>query len=701
MSQLLNEGLLKDALSKLDIASVVAHLDAITFDGEVLKAFLEYVRRSNRLIIPYSDIRKQTKRDEFLDGLALVMRRLGGDGAEAALNSVRSQLSYAEDGYRRILNALSQTEFAKLKPEVRCAAAIDRAALQIADLLQKAISEASRTGVVRLQRPMIRDVENRPMSPNAAIGNLVSDLGAMLMMEAIREKWIDDGIVVLPSLPAVGEDDRYKAGSSEVLARYWVLWRQLEEQSRFLGGDIRKRVPPDMPTDTPPMIDLAYHYVPPPAVWLDFAAQHRLLDMSAQNYAELTQTVDTTAYVRGFALPVPLPPLGFISVEEAHAARALSEKLGYGIVGDKDLIEGLLLIEWLRGYVVLSTIAEERRGSEGALVGIFEDCEILDKLAHGGLTAERARIFLEAATFARGSRDLFDTPLIRLTSGRRILFGPAIIGQNYAEILMSVFATKDIAFNRKGPAFEKRVIALLQGNGVEVQSFKFKRDGAEYEYDAVALWGDYVFVFECKNRSLPGDRPIAAYHFELEARSSIKQVRRLCDALVSWPDALEERFGQSAATKAIVPVVLHNLPYARFGPTEGVYFYDFSALSRFFKEGRLHVNAVHNAGSGAKLLNKIPTARIWAGERPEPADLIVELNAPVQLRILQHHTRIFPIIFGLDMSTVGATEFFITEEVTEMTMADFSGIGRRAMRVALDKGAKKARKLRKRAAKAR
>jgi len=43
----------------------------------------------------------------------------------------------------------------------------------------------------------------------------------------------------------------------------------------------------------------------------------------------------------------------------------------------------------------------------------------------------------------------------------------------------------------------------------------------------------------------------------------------------------------------------------------------------------------------------------------------------------------------------------IEDWVTEMTVADFSGIGRRAMRVALDKGEKKARKLRKRAAIAR
>ena len=350
---------------------------------------------------------------------------------------------------------------------------------------------------------------------------------------------------------------------------------------------------------------------------------------------------------------------------------------------------------------MLSTIAEECRSNEGALVKDFEDSEILAKLAHGGLTAEKALIFLETATFSRGSRDLFDAPLVRLKSGGRILFGPAIIGQNFAEILISVFATKDVALSRKGPAFEKRVIALLEANGVAVKSFKFKLKGAEYQYDAVALWGDYLFVFECKNRSLPGDRPIAAYHFELEARSSIKQIKRLCDALVSSSDALEERFGRGAAAKTIVPIVLHNLPYARFGPTEGVFFYDYSALSRFFKEGRLHVNAVHNAGDGAKLLNKIPTARIWVGEKPAPADLMAELNAPVQLRILKHHTRVFPVIFGLDMTTVGTTEFFIAEEVTEMTMADFSGIGRRAMRIALDKGARRARKLRKRAAKGR
>ena len=57
------------------------------------------------------------------------------------------------------------------------------------------------------------------------------------------------------------------------------------------------------------------------------------------------------------------------------------------------------------------------------------------------------------------------------------------------------------------------------------------RDGEEYEFDAIVPWGDYVFLFECKNGTLSGNNIVPAYYFALEQRSAVAKSggwRTLC-----------------------------------------------------------------------------------------------------------------------------------------------------------------------------
>ena len=70
-------------------------------------------------------------------------------------------------------------------------------------------------------------------------------------------------------------------------------------------------------------------------------------------------------------------------------------------------------------------------------------------------------------------------------------------------------------------------------------------------FDAIVPWGDYVFLFECKNGTLSGNNIVPAYYFALEQRSAVSQVGRLADALRSHPDVLLERTGIDLTGKTV------------------------------------------------------------------------------------------------------------------------------------------------------
>lgn len=159
--------------------------------------------------------------------------------------------------------------------------------------------------------------------------------------------------------------------------------------------------------------------------------------------------------------------------------------------------------------------------------------------------------------------------------------------------------------------------------------FKFKGDGEEYEYDAVVPWGDYLFVFECKNRSLPFNSPVQMHYFDLETAENIGQLKRLTKGLEDYADKAAMHLPSGALTKTIVPVLLNCFPYAAPGKRDGDYLYDYSALGRFLASGVI----MGRATSRGKTLGEMESStRLWAGDTPTPVDLIAQLEMPASTR---------------------------------------------------------------------
>ncbi len=203
-------------------------------------------------------------------------------------------------------------------------------------------------------------------------------------------------------------------------------------------------------------------------------------------------------------------------------------------------------------------------------------------LGRVGLKGSAAETFIDQASLRGSSRDLFDQPLIRMQDGSLLLFGPGVLVSDPARVTLSAIGNRSQQLGRKGKAFEQETLNFFEKLGFAAKYLKFKRDGEEFEYDVIVPWDNHIFILECKNRTLSGHNPAAAYYFALEVTSAVRQVSRLAAALVEHADVVLERTGIDVANKTVVPCVVNSLPYAMNGDQDGVYVTDASSLKQFF-----------------------------------------------------------------------------------------------------------------------
>src|SRR5262249_45503975 len=183
---------------------------------------------------------------------------------------------------------------------------------------------------------------------------LVAALTITLQMEAHKNGWFDtSGTVVLPTLPVVGDDECYKAGSTEVAAMFWRQWRRTAEARRLPRGAFDEVAAPNLPPGVPERLLRVTVYRPDEREVVDYVANERLNDRLGQTLLEMLTETSLAAQDVGIQNGAPLIPGAFVSAAEGHSAVSLSEILSYDIAGDDERPGGLRLVEWLRGYAVL------------------------------------------------------------------------------------------------------------------------------------------------------------------------------------------------------------------------------------------------------------------------------------------------------------------------------------------------------------
>jgi hypothetical protein len=588
---------------------------------------------------------------------------------------VRELFKLIEHGYRSILAALAKCDIGKQSPEIRASACISRACYQYHDFSNRTLLALQKMKRFEVSAGIdVRDDDGNPVSMDDLSEGLATSVNATLIMEAIKNDWFDGEIVVLPSLPPVSETERYQSGATQVMALFWRHWQRLERRRRYLEGEIRTLRGDQMPSGTPPTIEAVIQYVPEKnglseREVYDYLANERLKDRLIQTFLEMNVETRIGDQSVGIDAPARLPPDALISPEELHGGVSLSEILGYPIVNDTERPAGLRLVEWVRGYAVLKELGRQRAHKADAtgddLLPVFTEDELLEVLERCGLERAAAARFMELASLHRASRDMFDCPLIRLAGGKVALFAPAVLSVNIAMVVLSNLSNRTEELGRKGKAFEEHIREVFKRNNIDVFAFKVKRDGETYEYDAVAVWGDYIFVFECKNRSLSGNDPGQAYYFDLEVRGQAKQASRLADALVRYPDIVEKEIGPAHVDKQVVVAVLHSLPYSRAVPIDGVYFTDASALTRFLEQRYFFIKAPHQIQQHT-ILHRTALKNFWKGEKPTVDEFLQALDEPFALILLLKHLTIKPFTFAVsEAELVGVTELSRKPMTTE------------------------------------
>lgn len=663
---------LKDALEAYDWQKTKLIFEAAGGPTVDPDAVAEALRRSGDLVLPYP-CTAEMKRDALIKELEQYIAAGRADTkVPLAVTEALSTLQVAEAGYRKLVHALSQTAASKLEPTVHVSAAIQRAENEMAHMFAEFQNQAVQRDEITLHIPFIDEFGNA-IDMNSALENCIGFVSMTMQMEAFRHKWFtSDGIIEVPSLPDVTEENIYQVGSTLLLAIMWRRWRMTEESARVLGRNLRFLNENEHPKNAPTQLT---RYIVEEGDdsndWLHRIALERVTDKMSQNFFEIDASVNLNLeqFQRQGGMHA-LPPHDWISKEEIHSVWGLQQYLAYDILKDQERPGGLRLAEWVRGYSALKLLADAKASDL-----IRTRSEWQTYFARFGLQTSTSGVLIDRLTFRRSSRDLFDHPFIKLGDGRYRLFALALSSSTIPIVVLSTLSHLSVNLKRKGKGFEEIVRETFEKAGIKPYAFKAKRGNEEYEFDAIVPWGNYLFIIECKNRSLPFGSPVQMHYFDLQTQENIKQIRRLMKGLEEHPDILAKNLPTDAALKIKVPVILNCFPYSAPRQQDGIYQYDYSALTRFFHNSEIKVKT---AAHGKPLEEYGTGIRLWAGEKPTPEDLLTQMGESAQLKMvmdsLERDPRGFPLLsdwWVYDVSFIRHEPTNLRAAVTD-TLADRS-----------------------------
>ncbi|MGG5542946.1 NERD domain-containing protein [Burkholderia vietnamiensis] len=639
----LREDLVNEALGKLSWKLLSDHLAETAMTQADVDKLLGLVRRSESLVLKRKNAVQEAKRDKLLQNLAdLLINKHYSDQGERVRNH-DARLKEIDGVYQDILGLLAKTAAATLTPELRVSALLDRANREYIDLQSKMRRAMHDSGVLDLGKVTLKNDEGQDYSPDGAHEFLITTFASTLAMEAHIHGWYDErGVLTLPSLPAATEEDRIVVGSVQLLAASWRNWQFAERRHRYLDGPLTRHN--ELPA--------AWGEVGITSLWQSvpsddgrefhhYVANSRLAERLQQLLGRVITDPLYRAAVAGIDGQVELLPKQTVSLLEIHAATALSQLLSGEISEDRTAYAGLTLAEWVRGYSVLQSVCETalETGVADRLTIRFSRPELAGLLERLGLRDGKAEIFIEQLTFRKASRDLFDQPLIKQQDGSFILLALSGATSSIPNVILSTLGMLEVNLDGRGKRFERTVIEFLKCQGIEAKNILCKRGDETYDYDVAFVWGEYLFLLECKSRGLSGNDPTRAYYFSLGIRDVVKQVKRLADGLIRYPDILATHFPE-AVGKQVVHCVLNSLPYAMFGEVDGIYFTDEGSFTRFFQRSEIAPRRIEPDKGLGEVDPNTAVAFLWDGPRPTAEDLLRQLRNPIQLVMTTSHTKL-------------------------------------------------------------
>lgn len=634
---------LEKAIARMDAQAILDWATPRGEDGafEALRALW-----SSDELMEKRPSKKAAQRIPFLDDVAA---GVASDHPEIAqkVRELPDMLTLVERGFAQVLARSKSFPGAKLPPMTQVSGALSFASAVQAKYRAMGLAQIPSGPAFELKSNFT--VDGKVISPDTEMFGVLKAATSTIMMMAYEHRWFNKADqIVLPELLA-----RPTAAESEEVmpvleyAKVWHAWDRAQLRLR-LGLGSPEYLDPPFPDGFPECIQSALQVFPNDEIELvDFIANDRLLARTRQHYAETLQHESPNRAYPALSQMVPLPPKGFVSFDEKLGLVTLEQATAFDPTQDQALYAGLRLVEWLRGYAVLKRVADEDNPDATALHECpqFDEANLVETLGQSGLSTERARLFLNHVCLTKQRNDIYDRPAVKVAGDRYVLVAPALAAALLGPIVLSAIADAGAQIELKGKAFETRIQHTVAGPGRQVRAFKTKRDGEEYDYDALLVWDDFCFLLECKNRSLSGGILQQVYRSGDEGHGHARQVHRLVSGLMAHPDMLDQHF-PAARGKLLVPCVISALPYSAPGGIDGVLFGDYSMLSKFFTSPVVG-QVGYRPGQRAQRQVGGEIFRLWAGDKPTPLDLLRNLLCSYQYILTQQHTGVRPIVTGV------------------------------------------------------
>jgi hypothetical protein len=595
----------------------------------------EHVRQTGCLIQPRLKQGNELNRANFLEFCRAEIAKSGEHALSARFEEHVKDSALLERGYRAILDTLKGSPGGQLPPGAQVWAAIGRAVREIVvlhDQMKRAASvqeELFDPVGAKVKREGAPDI-----APDFVVNTVVNVLGSTIMMLAYENDWLDNKRLVLPGPVTIDEPTLLQAGITAYLGAMWRALKQSDDRLRYFGGELRLSPVNAVDEDNiAHKIEALLFQHELGAERVDIIANERLMRVQFGFAMELELETNAAEKISKAESGVPLSPDGYVSFDEMLSFLTLGDLFCYPVESDQPIYKGLALKQWLRGYALIKEKLAHQDGVPILELRTFSTPELISMFTKFGLSNEQTLAFLDATTFSKGRNDLFDTPFLRGQGESWHLFSPAYMAANISNILVSMLSTNGVQFETKGKRFEAKINALLNKHGLNAKTFKYTVGDDQFECDAAFVWDDRLFLLECKNYGLSGLNVISSYHFLQKMQEASDQVARICSQLNADPSIVKRHLGANVSWSATVPCVLNAMPWAA-GKLGDTYFYDSSALTKFFDEGFLAIVMPIKVDSQVTIQRRHKFA-LWSGEKPTAQDLLRQLEKPLQIQVLE------------------------------------------------------------------
>lgn len=300
---------------------------------------------------------------------------------------------------------------------------------------------------------------------------------------------------------------------------------------------------------------------------------------------------------------------------------------------DQTQYDGLTIAEWISAFYTLRTVILQDHFNLQSL--ILNDDELITILSKN-INKEKCKIVIDHLSFKKGTPDIFNTPIIRFEGNKNLLVPIALQHPNMLNIIHSILSKKELALNDKGTNFEKEFLLyfkrLESKYGFTCSNPSKRIKGEEFQFDMILEWDNFIFIFECKNRSIPNTHPISLANFKEKANEYTKQIHRLQEGLISYSD----QFSIDISSKIVVPIIVNSLSFSLDFKINGVIFTDFSIISKFFSQRYF----TKNRKKGSKI-KKEKIYDQWRQISPSPTRFLHVISNPYQVSEAKRRLRHF------------------------------------------------------------